>query len=68
MVTGYNKAIAKLEAEFKTFVEDAKAGADGRGSKAPAMRARKQSGVITKSLKEFRKLSVDNDRSKAKAK
>jgi len=66
MVNGYTEAVTKLEAEMKEFVVEATAGADGHGSKTSAMKARKLSGVITKSLKDFRKISIENDRAKTK--
>jgi hypothetical protein len=66
MIAGYNESVAKLEADMKSFVEEAKAGADGHGSKASASRARKLSNSITKDLKVFRQLSIGNDKTKTK--
>ncbi|MCK5018920.1 MAG: histone H1 [Candidatus Peribacteraceae bacterium] len=54
----YTDLVTSLEEIMKSFVEEAKAGDEGRGSKAAGARARKLSSKLTKDLKEFRSLSV----------
>jgi len=64
MVAGYNEVVEKLAEAMKLFVGEAKSGADGNDSKFAAVKARKLSNSITKVLKEFRKLSIENDKTK----
>jgi hypothetical protein len=60
----YTKAVETLAEDFVQFFEAAKGGKSGRGSKTKALQARKLSMTITNNLKEFRALSVANDKAK----
>jgi len=60
----YNAQVDALKADMEAFIEAAEAGADGRGSKVKALAARKLSSKIGKSMKEFRSISVANDKAK----
>ena len=61
---GYNETVETLETTVTEFINEAKAGAEGRGSKTSAAKARKLSNQLTRDLKDFRKLSVENDKTK----
>ncbi len=63
-INGYNESVEGIEKAFVDFVSESKAGAEGRGSKTSALRARKLSNDIARQLKDFRKVSLDNDRAK----
>ena len=54
----YTELVEKLEGDMLLFIELSKAGTDGHGSKTAGAKARKLGGVITKTIKEFRKESV----------
>ncbi len=60
----YRTFIEKLKGDLESFTVLAEAGAAGHGSKTKALEARKASNQIAKDLKDFRKLSLDNDRAK----
>lgn len=60
----YAKAVETLVEDFKQFSEAAELGKTGRGSKTRALEARKLSMTITNNLKDFRALSVANDKAK----
>jgi len=60
----YDEMLEGLKADVESFVSEAEAGKEGRGSKKSAMAARKLSVVISKKLKDFRSLSVANDKEK----
>lgn len=55
----YWKFLDELEAQFGSFMSDARAGAL---NKSAALRARKLSVVLRKSLKEYREVSVAHDK------
>jgi hypothetical protein len=63
-VEGYTETISELGGLFESFKENAELGVEGRGSKTKALQARKLSMEITNKLKDFRSLSITNDRSK----
>lgn len=63
MLPEYDGAINSLKETFEAFNEVATAGREGRGCKTNALKARKLSMKITEDLKDFRKLSITNDRS-----
>ena len=58
----YTELVEKLEGDMLLFIEEAKAGTEGHGSKSAGARARKLGGVITKTIKVFRKESVAKDK------
>jgi hypothetical protein len=62
-VQAYYEFIERLKSKFGSFVMDAEAGDD---NKSAALRARKLSMELRKDLQDFRKVSVDNDRSNTK--
>lgn len=55
----YWKFLDELEGQFQAFMSDARA---GDINKSAALRARKQSVVLRKSLKEYREVSVAHDK------
>lgn len=55
----YWKFLDELEANFNSFISDARA---GDINKSAALRARKMSVVLRKSLKEYRDVSVAHDK------
>jgi len=59
----YYEFIETIKSKFGSFVLDAEAGVD---NKSAALRARKLSMELRKDLQDFRKVSVDNDRSNTK--
>jgi len=52
------KLVKQIEASFNAFLEDANSQVE-KGNKAAGQRARKASLDLEKSLKEFRKVSID---------
>jgi hypothetical protein len=56
----YWKFLDELEGQFQAFMSDARA---GDINKSAALRARKQSVTLRKSLKEYREVSVAHDKS-----
>ena len=60
----YAKAVAELTEDFTSFSEAAEKGKEGRGSRTKALEARKLSMNITNKLKDFRALSISNDKVK----
>jgi len=63
MLDEYKPVVESLETTWNEFKEAADAGAEGRGCKTSALKARKLSMKLTEELKEFRKTSISNDRS-----
>lgn len=63
MLEGYNPTVGSLQTTWDEFKEAADAGSEGRGCKTNALKARKLSMKLTEELKDFRKVSIDNDRS-----
>lgn len=60
----YDESVEDLKACFESFLEFAEAGKEGRGSKTKALSARKMSMEIGNKLKDFRALSITNDKNK----
>ncbi len=60
----YDESAEKIKGLFESFNELAEGGKDGRGSKTKALQARKLSMEITNELKDFRSLSIENDKQK----
>ncbi len=60
----YDASVEELQECFNSFIELANGGKEGRGSKTKALGARKMSMEITNKLKDFRSLSIDNDKAK----
>lgn len=60
----YDESVEQLKKDFDSFLEFAEAGKEGRGSKSKALSARKMSMEISNKLKDFRALSIDNDKQK----
>lgn len=61
-MANYVELVEKIEGMMTDFVTEAKAGETGHGSKTAALKARKLSNVLAKELKDFRKVSVANDK------
>ncbi len=59
----YFQFIEQLKSKFGSFFLDAERGADNRSA---ALRARKLSIELRDDLKDFRSLSIENDKSKVK--
>ena len=60
----YDESVESLKEAFDAFAELAEGGKDGRGSKTKALQARKLSMQLGNQLKDFRSLSISNDKSK----
>jgi hypothetical protein len=60
----YDESVESLKESFNSFTEMADGGKDGRGSKTKALQARKLSMAISDQLKNFRALSISNDKAK----
>jgi len=63
MLDEYKPTVESLQETWNEFKEAADSGAEGRGCKTNALKARKLSMKLTEELKEFRKTSIANDRS-----
>jgi len=63
MLEEYKPVVESLQTMWDEFKSAAEQGAEGRGSKTSALKARKLSMTLTEALKEFRKTSISNDRS-----
>ncbi len=63
-IEGYSETVDNLAGLFESFKENAEGGKEGRGSKTKALQARKLSMEITSTLKDFRALSISNDKVK----
>ena len=61
----YVATVEALKVDMTAFVDAATAGTEGRGSKAKALEARKISTKIAATLKDFRAVSVQNDKEKS---
>lgn len=64
MIIEYQKKVNELKDLFDEFMDEADKGKEGRGSKTAALKSRKLSTSLAYQLKEFRSLSIANDRSK----
>ncbi len=60
----YDESVEGLKEAFNKFTELAEGGKDGRGSKTKALQARKLSMELGNKLKDFRALSITNDKEK----
>lgn len=60
----YDEMLKSLRETFEDFMEEAEKGKEGRGSKSSALKARKLSSKIGNDLKDFRAISIDNDKNK----
>jgi len=60
----YDESVENLKEAFNSFTELAEGGKDGRGSKTKALQARKLSMLLGNQLKDFRSLSISNDKAK----
>ena len=60
----YEAMVESLKADFDEFNTNAEEGKEGRGSKGKALSARKMSMTISNKLKDFRSLSIANDKVK----
>jgi len=63
-LAAYDESIESLKESFNAFSELAEGGKDGRGSKTKALQARKLSMDLANKLKDFRALSIENDKVK----
>ena len=62
MMSEYQEKLNELYNLFEQFKAEADQGEDGRGSKGHALKARKLSTQIANELKDFRKVSITNDK------
>ncbi len=60
----YDELVGKIKEVMSAFITEAEMGKEGKGSKAHSLVARKLSLQATSSLKDFRKVSLDNDKTK----
>jgi len=60
----YESLVETLKTTVDEFFDAAEGGKEGRGSKTKALAARKLSMKLTNDLKEFRALSISNDKAK----
>ncbi len=60
----YDGMLTTLRETFEDFMDEAEKGKEGRGSKTSALKARKLSSKLANGLKDFRSLSIDNDKAK----
>lgn len=64
IIEGYDESVSELNELFSKFAENAEGGKEGKGSKTKSLQARKLSMEITNKLKDFRALSIANDKAK----
>ena len=60
----YDAKVAELKDSMDQFIEAATEGRAGRGSRQKALDSRKLSMAISTNLKNFRSLSIKNDKEK----
>ena len=60
----YDAIITGLRETFEDFMDEGEKGKEGRGSKTSALKARKLSTKLATDLKDFRSLSISNDKAK----
>ena len=60
----YDGMLNELRESFEDFMDEAEKGKEGRGSKTCSLKARKLSSKIANTLKDFRALSIENDKAK----
>lgn len=60
----YDSQLEVIRETFEKFEEMANGGKEGRGSKTKALTARKLSMDLTNKLKDFRSISIKNDKLK----
>lgn len=63
MIEQYGAKVAKLKETIEAFEAAAEGGREGRGCKTRSLEARKLSMTLTEELKEFRAISIQNDKS-----
>lgn len=64
LVEQYDAMMSGLRETFEDFMDEAEKGKSGRGSKTSSLKARKLSTKLATDLKEFRALSISNDKAK----
>lgn len=64
MLPEYDAIMEQVAKTMERFNEAAEGGKEGRGSKTRALEARKLSMQLTNELKDFRALSIANDKAK----
>lgn len=64
MLQEYQEQLEKIHSTMDAFKEAAEGGKEGRGSKTRALEARKLSMQLTNELKDFRVISINNDKNK----
>lgn len=62
-VSGYQEKIDTIGKLYREFLREANQGEAGRGSKGHALKARKLSTQLANELKEYRRVSIANDKS-----
>ncbi len=60
----YQDKLNEIKELFGSFVAEAERGKEGHGSKAAALRSRKLVSQLSSAMKEFRKISIENDKLK----
>jgi len=61
-MSNYTDQVAKIKSTIEAFTVSADQGESGRGSKTRSLEARKLSMQLTNELKEFRTISITNDK------
>lgn len=64
MLINYDVKCQEVKTKFDEFTEAAEKGREGHGSKTHALKARKLSTEISMLLKDFRAISISNDKAK----
>lgn len=64
MLINYDAKCQEVKSKFEEFSEAAEKGREGHGSKTHALKARKLSTEIAMLLKDFRAISIANDKAK----
>jgi len=59
----YEQKLNEMKNTWEDFINNAEAGKEGRGSKAASLRARKASMSLSTLMKEYRSVSIENDKS-----
>jgi hypothetical protein len=61
-MSAYSEKVEKIKEVYTAFMNEAELGETGRGCKAHALSARKLSVKLANELKEYRPLSIKNDK------
>jgi len=64
MLINYDAKCQEVKSKFEEFIDAAEKGREGHGSKTHALKARKASTEISMLLKDFRAISISNDKAK----